>query len=477
MGTTSGTSALSRRAFLVGAASAATAALLAACGGSNTASTATPAATGAVSATGAQSTAAPTPGAASAATGSATTAAGSAPAAVTTSGQKVSGSVSMWVYPLLGDDQTKNESLWSGIVKDFTTQNPGVKVDVQVLPWTNRDDKLTTALAGNKGPDVCYINEDQIAQHVEAGTMTPLDDYITAEERSDYLQNALTSATYKGKLYTAPILLTSTTIVYNTKLFKDAGVDTYPTTWDELLQVAPKFKEKGLFATSYSGALDQSLNLSYYPHLWQADGNVLNDDGTAAFNSAQGLEALTFVTKLFSEGFTDKNEAITRPAQGQSGLDLSKAATGLTIDNSGAQLLAKEWGPGILKIGAPLKNKKQISYGTVAGFGLFSSQKSKDASVAWIRYLTSPAVAKGIIQPGSYFPTKKSIGALYGGDPVLSEFEKILPMMRGGQLHPKARQVISTLAPEIQAAFLGKKSSQQALSDGEKAVNTLIKQG
>ncbi len=475
-GKSSGTAAITRRAFLAGAASTAGAALLAACGGSGSSSTATPAATSAVSATGAAPTAGSPTRAAGSVTVGATTAASSAPT-VATSGAKVSGSVSMWVYPLLGEDQSKNESLWSGIVKDFTTQNPGVKVDVQVLPWANRDDKLTTALAGNKGPDVCYINEDQIAQHVEAGTMTPLDDYLSAEERNDYLQNALASATYKGKLYTAPILLTSTTIVYNTKLFKDAGVDTYPTTWDELIQVAPKFKEKGLFATSYTGALDQSLNLSYYPLLWQADGKILNDDGTAAFNSPQGLDALTFVTKLFSEGYTDKNEAITRPAEGQSNLDLSKAATGLTIDNSGAQRLAKEWGTGVTKIGAPLKNKKQISYGTVAGFGLFSSQKSKDASVAWIRYLTSPTVAKQIILPGSYFPTKKSIGALYGSDPILGEFEKILPMMRGGQLHPKARQVISTLAPEIQASFLGKKSPQQALADGEKAVNSLIKQG
>ncbi len=397
-GKTSGTAAITRRGFLVGAASMASAALLAACGGSSAAPTGTAAATSALPATGA------TP-AASTTTGSTT---GGAPtAAASGSATKLSGSVSMWVYPLLGEDQAKNESLWSGIIKDFTAQNPGVKVDVQVLPWANRDDKLTTALAGNKGPDVCYINEDQIAQHVEAGTMTPLDEYLSAEERADYLPNALTSATYKGKLYTAPILLTSTTIAYNTKLFKDAGVDTYPTTWDELLQVAPKFKAKGLFATSYTGALDQSLNLSYYPLLWQADGKVLNEDGTAGFNSPQGIEALTYVTKLFSEGFVDKSESVTRPAEGQSGLDLSKAATGLVVDNSGAQRLAKEWGAGVIKIGTPLKNKKQISYGTVAGFGLFSAQKSKDASVAWIKYLTSPTVAKQIILPGQLLPHEK----------------------------------------------------------------------
>jgi multiple sugar transport system substrate-binding protein len=451
---------LQRRTFLLGAAALAGSAVLAACGSDTPAPTATTTKGNSTATGGISSTVAPAPTTASA------------------NGRKVSGSVTMWVYPLLEGVAGVNENLWADISKDFMAKNPGVSVDVQVLPWANRDDKLKTALSAGKGPDVAYLNDDQVPQHVENKALVPLDDILSGTEKNDYLPNPLSTLSYKGSIYSAPILLESQPNVYNTKLFNDIGIDTYPTTWDELVQVAPKFKDKGLFVTYYPGALDESLNGSFYPFLWQAGGQIFNSDGSAAaFDSPEGLDALTFVTQLFQNGYTDKSSAISTPETGQTPLDLSKAALGLTIGNDWANRLNKEWGPGILKVGPPLKRKIQISSGSVAGFSLFSDSKNKDASAAWITYMTSPEVMKRILVPGGYFAPKKSVGSLYANDPILGELEKFLPMMRGGEVHPKARQVISTLAPEVQAAFLGKKSPQQALSDAAKAVNSLIKQG
>ena len=54
--------------------------------------------------------------------------------------------------------------------------------------------------------------------------------------------------------------------------------------------------------------------------------------------------------------------------------------------------------------------------------------------------------------------------------------EKFLPMMHGGVRHRAARPIISAMAPEIQAAFLGKKTPEQALADAEKEVVKLLQQ-
>ena len=83
----------------------------------------------------------------------------------------------------------------------------------------------------------------------------------------------------------------------------------YPTTWEELLAAGPAIKESGNFLTSYAGSLESSLNLSYFPLLWQAGGEVVSEDGTAAaFNSPEGIEALNFVVTLFNEGYADLDE-------------------------------------------------------------------------------------------------------------------------------------------------------------------------
>ena len=97
-----------------------------------------------------------------------------------------------------------------------------------------------------------------------------------------------------------------------------------------MLAAGPAIKESGNFLTSYAGSLESTLNLSYFPLLWQAGGEVVTEDGTAAaFNSPEGIEALNFVVTLFNEGYADLDEGITNPPpdaglmrEGKVGVDL-----------------------------------------------------------------------------------------------------------------------------------------------------------
>lgn len=388
--------------------------------------------------------------------------------------QKVSGNVDMWVYPLAGADLNDNKKKWDALVSDFQGKNPDVKVKVEVLPWTNRNEKLTTAIAAGAGPDVCYLNDDFIPQHAGDGNVIALDD-LMGNDKSDFLANALGNMSYDGKLYGMPILMTVTTMAYNTKLFAQAGVKDFPATWDEMLAAGPAFRDKGLFLTSYVGALAQTLNLNYYPLLWQAGGKVLSDDGTkAAFNSPEGLAALNFVVKLFDEKFVDKSEGVTAPEPDRGSLVTGKAAIAMTAASSDLQSFAKALGADTFKVGPPLKNKVQTSYGTTAGFSVFKHAKDQDAAKAWVQYLTSPEPMKTILGFGAYFAPRQSLTGMYKDDPVLGAFEGYLPLMHSGVKSKSARQIISSFAPHLQAAFLGKSSAEDALKAAEKDVNQIL---
>ena len=94
----------------------------------------------------------------------------------------------------------------------------------------------------------------------------------------------------------------------------------------------------------------------------------------------------------------------------------------MVTDNNAATTLSTTWGAGALKLGAPMKDKKQVSYGTVAGWGLFKASKNKDATGAWIEYMVANDVMKKILAMGSYFAPRKSIGSLYGSDPILARW-------------------------------------------------------
>jgi len=229
----------------------------------------------------------------------------------------LSGKVTMWAFPLSSSsEQGADEAMWADLTGAVTAENPDVDVSVEVLPWANRSDKISTALTANANPDVVYLNDDFIPQYAGDGAREPLDDLL-ADDVDDFYENARLDFSLNGALYAVPILREVAGTVYNATAFAQAGVTTYPATWDEILAAGPAFRDAGLFVTSYYGSLGSSLNESFYPLLWQAGGEVLNADNTqAAFNSAEGLDALTFVDTLFSEGFVNEDEGVTLPPAG-----------------------------------------------------------------------------------------------------------------------------------------------------------------
>ncbi|GJM74356.1 hypothetical protein HMSSN036_65720 [Paenibacillus macerans] len=60
------------------------------------------------------------------------------------------------------------------IAGDFMKENPDIKVNVQALPWSNAHDKLLTAVASKKGPDVIQMGTTWIPEFAGAGALLDL---------------------------------------------------------------------------------------------------------------------------------------------------------------------------------------------------------------------------------------------------------------------------------------------------------------
>lgn len=386
----------------------------------------------------------------------------------------ISGSVTMWVYPLIGEG-AEDEKMWKEIVKGFGEQYPDVKVKVEVQPWDRRVEKLTTAMAGGHGPDVWYINVEDIPNHASNGRLVSFDDILSSDVKADYLPKALKALSYQGTLWAAPILMSVKGTMYNSKLFEKAGVEGDLVTWDQLQDAAPKFKDQDAYLLSFNTTSAQD---DYYPFFWQAGGQVFSDDGkTVLYNSPEGVETLTFLTDLFKNKYipptsaTATNIPITETPLGQ-----GEVATG-TSESSGIVQLSEAWGKGVLRIGPPFKNKKQVTIGTVAGYAISSKAKSQNAAAAWVNYVIQPDNMTTIDKTSGYFAPRTSVGKIHGDDPVLGALENYLDMVQAPPTHPLGRQISQdVLSPEIQAAFTGEKSPQQALDDATKRANELIAQ-
>ncbi|MEU9763576.1 extracellular solute-binding protein [Streptomyces sp. NPDC047985] len=376
--------------------------------------------------------------------------------------------VTMWTYPVIFDE-AKNKAYWDGLIKAFEKEHAGVKVKVETFPWANRDTALATAIASGKGPDAVYLVPDQLPKY--AKNIVPADEYMPSDAKSDYTDFALSSVTIDGKALATPILTSANPLICDKRVFDAIGEKKYPTTWADLEALAPKLKAKGYYATSHSGDTQQTLNMTFYPLLWQAGGDIFSKDGkTVTFNDAAGVKALTYLKKLVDGGYTDKDMITTTPKLEQT--PIAKGKVACTWQNVPADV-EPFWGKENIVVQPPLKDVKSVGYGTIGALSMLKGADKKNTG-DWLNFVAESKNAAGLQKEAGYFPARKSGGDLYPGDALQTAVGATLPSMTVGPLQDKSREVQGVLAPEIQAALLGKKSPQEALDAAQKAAQALL---
>ena len=52
----------------------------------------------------------------------------------------------------------------ASLIPEFERTHPGIRVEVQQLPWTSAHEKLLTAFAGDSTPDLCQLGNTWIPE-------------------------------------------------------------------------------------------------------------------------------------------------------------------------------------------------------------------------------------------------------------------------------------------------------------------------
>jgi len=380
--------------------------------------------------------------------------------------------VTMWMYPVI-EDQAKSKAFWDKVEKDFEAANPTIDAKIELQPWDGRQEKVTTALVTKKGFDLVLLGPDQVPQYAKQGTIAPLDDVVAADKAA-FRPSALAALTTEGALYGVPIYQTITAPVFDKKVFAEAGVTQLPTTWDEVKAAAPKLAANKIPILQYPGAPETTLNLSYYPILWSYGGTVFSPDGKkAAFNGPEGVQALQMLLDLQAAGGLPANAATMTNVIEGSPLAQGKSGFYHAAANVGAVQLGKAVGAENVSVGLPIQGTKRVAFGIPGGLVLAKASPSIEQAKKFAAYVASAPVATALSKETGYF-TARTDATVPEQSATAKEFEKSLEFAFPGDSHPKARQVMTLLSPEIQSALQGRKSAEQALDDAAKQVDDLL---
>lgn len=135
---------------------------------------------------------------------------------------------------------------FESVVAAYEAANPKVQIDVTAETDQGVKDKLRVLAASGTLPDIYFSWAGDFTKKFVRGDLAKdLTGDVTGDWQASFTPAALDAYTYDGKLYGVPITLDAKYLVYNTKMFEDAGI-AVPTTLEELLTACDTFKANGV---------------------------------------------------------------------------------------------------------------------------------------------------------------------------------------------------------------------------------------
>jgi N,N'-diacetylchitobiose transport system substrate-binding protein len=176
------------------------------------------------------------------------------------------------------------------------TKATGAKVKLQTQQWDGITTKLTTALAQSDAPDVVDLGNTQVPVYAATGGLKDLTPY-TSELKGgqEWLSGLEGPATVDGKLYGAPLFAGNRAVIYNKKVWADAGVTAAPTTYEELTTDLDKVKAANTRSDFSAFYMPGQYWYGGLQWVWDAGGQIATEKGgkwTGTLDSAKAVKGL-----------------------------------------------------------------------------------------------------------------------------------------------------------------------------------------
>jgi multiple sugar transport system substrate-binding protein len=382
------------------------------------------------------------------------------------------------------------------LAQQFMDANPNVTIDAEALAWEDLSTKVVAAIAAGTPPDLLKDYLGRTSAYANQDLLEPLEDAIPKDVYDDFLPSLIELYTIKNHLSGLPIYFWITGFGGNTLPFKDVGAEdklpnadgTYPITrFEEALAALAIPDKRWPLAVQVASEQGDYANLGFF---WANGAKLYNngDYSKTALNSPEAVDTLTKLVDWYNKGYIEPGVTTISGDDMNGMLYKGEAVMGITgpgwmttiYDPAKAQgKVTQDWTPFYSVFPAPEGAK---SGGLAAGptsVVIFkqTDDNKRTAAVDFATFLVGPDLQKQYDTVSKQYPTRKSVGNPFEGDADLTNFvqwSQKFGVEDMGLSSPAYAEVRVQLPPQLQAAFLGKKTPEQALADYEKAANEIL---
>ncbi len=359
---------------------------------------------------------------------------------------------------------------------------PNIEVQLNITPddmgsW--HDSLAIWISAEDPTIDIYGMDTPWVKEFGSAEWAVPLNDSIP--EFENYAESGLDVFSYEGNRLGVPVWGSIQGLFYRSDLLEEYGFEP-PETFDDLVEAAEAITADNPDMSGYvwPGGKNESLVMIWAALLHGFGGQYFEDDGTCAFNSEEGIEAVQFMNDVIASGVSprevtawDQEAARTRFAEGDAVFLQHNVSIVTWLDNAERSGIPGQWG----LIGVPAQPGGRHS-GVTGGFAFSINPYTDnlDAALKVMNVIASEEVQKAFAI--AWGPVQHYEG-LYEDPEVLEanpDVDKIAPVLETALSRPPSEdyaQVSAIIQEEIHSAITGIKPVETALNDACSRVDAL----
>ncbi|MET7291330.1 extracellular solute-binding protein [Streptomyces griseoloalbus] len=369
---------------------------------------------------------------------------------------------------------------WTKDVQAAFEKKTGAKVEFETQKWDGIQQKVTTALSETNPPDVIEIGNTQTPAYAATGGLAELED-LKKEIGAEWTDSVNQSSIFEGKQYAAPWYFANRVVIYNKKIWAEAGIKDTPKTRDEFFEALETIDKK----TDAEPIYMPGQNWYFFDGLIIGQGAdlVKKDGDTYVSNLADPkvTAAMEIYKKYasFSTAPKDKDEATPQQAEvfakGKTGAFIGmgwEAATAVAANK------AIEKDLGYFTIPGETADKPEGVFLGGSNLAVAAGSEKQELAKEFLKITLSDTYEGALAKANGVIPNKKSLESNLAGNAVAEAAAPAAAVGGTTPLIPQWAAVENTPNPikAYMTAVLKGKAPADAAKDIESEINERLAQ-
>lgn len=334
----------------------------------------------------------------------------------TATGSASTGQITTVTYWGLWEDS----QILKEVIADFESKNPTIKIDYRKQSHRDYRERLQQAILSGNGPDIFRYHVAWIPMLSADLSAMPASVMSVAQYKETFFPTAYNNLQVDGQIVGIPLMYDGLALFYNKEMLKTANIDV-PKTWAELRTAANKLTVPANLSersniTRAGLAIGNAGNVDHFSDILAL--LIIQNGGNPSDATSQYVkDAITFYTnfikqdKVWSDRLANSTTAFAR--------------------GDVAMIFAPSWRVHDIKAinpqldfavtGVPqLDNENPVAWATFWAEGVSAKSKNKDASWAFLKYLSTQEVLRKFYNDASQY---RAFGEIYPRVDMVSELQ------------------------------------------------------